>query len=121
MIDVSKKKRERFEKAKKRSKKHLNVVSDKPKLLVYRSNKYLYAQVIDVSGKAILSVSSLTKELKGQKLGKNVASAKTLGKEIAKKLKEKKIGTVCFDRNGMKYHGRIKALADSCREEGIKF
>lgn len=121
MIDVSKKKRERFEKAKKRSKKHLNVTPDKPKLLVFRSNKFLYAQVMDVNGKAIVSLSSISKELKDKKLGKNINSAKVLGKEIAKKLKEKKIENISFDRNGMKYHGRIKALADSCREEGIKF
>ncbi len=121
MIDVSKKKRERFEKAKKRSKKHLNVTPDKPRLLVTRSNKFLYAQVIDAHGKAVVSVSSISKDLKGKKLGKNIASAKELGQEIAKKLKEKKIAEVSFDRNGKKYHGRIKALADSCREAGIKF
>lgn len=121
MIDVSKKKREKFEKAKKRSKKHLNVTADKPRLLVFRSNKYIYAQVLDAAGKSLVTVSSLSKDLKDKKLGKNIDSAKIIGKEIGKKLKEKKIDHICFDRNGMKYHGRIKALADACREEGIKF
>jgi large subunit ribosomal protein L18 len=121
MIDVSKKKRERFEKAKSRSKKHLQVTADKPRLLVNRSNKFLYAQVIDVNGKSIVSVSSISKDLKDKKLGKTIESAKVIGKEIGRKLKEKKIDSVSFDRNGLKYHGRIKALADACREEGIKF
>lgn len=122
MIDVLKAKRERFIKTKKRSKANLQPSSDKPRLLVYRSKKYLYAQVIDdVQGKIVCSVSSISKDLKDQKLGKSIQSAVVIGKEIGKKLKELKISSVCFDRNGFRYHGKVKALADACREEGIKF
>ncbi len=122
MIDTARKLQKRFVKAKLRSKKHILARPDRPRLLVYRSNKYLYAQVLDsVTGKVILAVSSVSKDLKAQKLGKNLASAKILGAEIGKRLKDKKIQTVSFDRNGLKYHGRIKALADACRGEGIQF
>jgi large subunit ribosomal protein L18 len=71
--------------------------------------------------KVICSLSSISKDLKDMKLSKNITSAVSLGKEMGKKLKEMKITTICFDRNGFKYHGKIKALADACREEGIKF
>ena len=122
MIDLLKMRRKRMIKARKRSKGLLKASSDRPRMIVYRSRKYMYVQVVDdVKKKILLSVSSIAKELKDKKLGKNIASAKVLGKELGRKLKEKKIESVCFDRNGFKYHGKIKALADACREEGIKF
>jgi large subunit ribosomal protein L18 len=122
MINLLKKKHERSQKAKRRSKGSLSVSSDRPRLVVGKSRKYLYVQVVDdLHKKILLSVSSIAKEMKDQNLGKNIASAKVLGKEIGRKLKEKKINTVCFDRNGFKYHGKIKAIAEACREEGIKF
>lgn len=122
MIDVVAVKNAKFEKARVRSKKRLHPTADKPRVVVYKSNQYLYAQVIDdLSGKVVLSVSSRSKELKDQKLGKNVKSAEIIGKVLGQKLKEKKIEAICFDRNGFKYHGKVKALADACRSEGIKF
>ncbi len=122
MIDLLKQKRKRMIKAKRRSKGALTVSKDRPRMIVYRSRKYLYVQVVDdFKNKGMVSLSSISKELKDKQLGKNIASAKALGQELGKKLKEKKIESVCFDRNGFKYHGKIKALADACREAGIKF
>ncbi len=122
MIDLLKMRRKRMIKARRRSKRLLKASSDRPRMIIYRSRKYMYVQVVDdVKKKILLSISSIAKELKDKKLGKNIKSAKVLGKELGMKLKEKKIDSVCFDRNGFKYHGKIKALADACREEGIKF
>ncbi len=122
MIDILKRKRGKYLKAKARTKGSLSYSQERPRMLVYRSKKYLYIQVMDdVEGKVICSVSSISKELKDKKLGKNIKSAVVLGKEVGKKLKDMKINSVSFDRNGFKYHGKIKALADACREEGIKF
>ena len=122
MIDILKSKRKRLVKAKKRSKGSLTVSADRPRMVVYRSRKYLYVQIVDdINGKVLCSVSSVSKDLKESKLGKNIESAKVIGKAIGEKLKSLKIETVCFDRNGMLYHGKIKALADACREVGIKF
>lgn len=122
MIDLLKKKRARMEKSKKRSKGSLTISSERPRMVVYRSKKYLYVQVVDdLNGKVLCSSSSINKNLKDQKLGKNIKSAQIIGKDIGDKLKELKIETICFDRNGFSYHGKIKALADACRENGIKF
>lgn len=121
MIDVLKRKIERRERAKKRVKYSLKVSDERPRLIVYRSRKYLYAQVVDKNGNVLCSASSISKALRDKKLSKNIESAKVIGHFIGKLLKEKGIDKVCFDRNGFLYHGRIKALADACREEGIKF
>jgi len=95
--------------------------ANRPRLCVYRSDKEIYAQLIyDVKHVTIMSVSSLSKELKDQKLSKTDKS-KEVGKLIAKKALDAGIDTVVFDRNGYLYHGRIKALADSARENGLKF
>ncbi len=122
MIDITKDKRRKFAKAKKRSKGNLTYSIDRPRMLVFRSKKYLYVQVLDdLNGKVVCTLSSISKELKEKKLGKNIKSASVLGQEMAKKLKDLKIESICFDRNGFKYHGKIKALADACRAGGIKF
>lgn len=90
----------------------------RPRLSVYFSLKHSYVQLIDdVKGKTLISVSD--KELK--KNGKNVQIAEELGKLIAKKALDKKIKEVVFDRGHRRYHGKIKSLADSAREEGLKF
>lgn len=90
-----------------------------PRLSIYRSNKHIYAQVInDEKANTILALS--TKDLK-IKNGSNKEAATKLGIELAKKIKTKKINSIVFDRGGYKYHGRVKALADACRAEGIKF
>jgi large subunit ribosomal protein L18 len=97
---------------------------EKPRLTVYRSLNNIYVQIIDdVSGKTLVSASSLSKdtkeEIKNTK-GKT-AKSKVIGTIVAKKALEQKISTVVFDRNGYRYHGRIKAIADGAREGGLKF
>ncbi len=93
--------------------------SQRPRLSVFRSNKYIYAQVIDdLKGITIASASNLSKE--GQKAGKT-EQAKKVGEEVAKRALAKKVKKVVFDKSGYKYHGRIKALADAAREGGLEF
>ena len=92
---------------------------DCPRLNVFRSNKQIYAQVIDdVAGKTLVSSSS--KDLKLAE-GGNVEAAKKVGEDIAKKCLAAKIESVRFDRGGYVYHGRVQALADAAREAGLKF
>ena len=92
----------------------------KPRLCVYRSLKNIYVQVIDdVAGVTLVSASTLEKGLDGY--GGNKEAAKKLGAVIAEKAKAKGIEEVVFDRGGYLYHGRIKELADSARENGLKF
>ena len=99
----------------------LKKVSSRNRLSVFRSNNHIYAQAIDDSkGITLASASTLEKELvKDQKERKELAA--TIGKEIAKRLIEKCIKDVAFDKGGYKYHGLIKILADSAREEGLNF
>ena len=90
----------------------------RPRLVVFRSLKYNYAQLInDETGKVIVSASDMKDESKTKK----IETAKKVGETVAKKAKEKGIESCVFDRNGYKYHGRIKAIADSARENGLKF
>ena len=92
-----------------------------PRLCVFRSNKGIYAQIIDDETRTTLcSASSLDKSLK-IKNGSNVEAAKVVGKAIADKAKKAKITKVVFDRGGYLYHGRVKALADAARENGLEF
>jgi large subunit ribosomal protein L18 len=92
---------------------------DAPRLSVYKSLSHVYAQLIDDdSGKTIASVSSLKLDTKGKK-GMEVAAL--VGSEIAKAAKSLKVEKVVFDRNGFIYHGKIKAIADAARENGLKF
>ena len=92
-----------------------------PRLCVFRSNTGIYAQIIDDETKTtICSASSLEKELK-IKNGSNVEAAKVVGKAIAEKAKKAKITKVVFDRGGYLYHGRVAALADAARENGLEF
>lgn len=93
--------------------------SQRPRLCVFRSNQHIYAQLVDDDkAKTILSASD--KDLKSKK-GKKSEIAKELGKLVAKKAMEKKISEIVFDRGGVIFHGRIKAVADGAREEGLKF
>ena len=105
----------------KRIRTKLKKVSSRNRLSVFRSNNHIYAQAIDDSkGITLASASTLEKELvKNQKDRKELAA--TIGKEIAKRLIEKGIKDVAFDKGGYKYHGLIKILADSAREEGLNF
>ena len=92
-----------------------------PRLAVYRSTKHIYAQIIDdTKGVTLASSSSKVKEL-GLKHGGNIEAAKVVGKDIAQKEKAKGIECVVFDRGGFLFHGRVAALADAAREEGLQF
>ena len=92
--------------------------TERPRLTVFRSNKQIYAQVIDdTTGKTLAAASSLKLELKAPK--KEIASK--VGELIAKTAQEAGVQTVVFDRNGYLYHGRIKELADAARNGGLKF
>jgi len=114
------------EKTRKRVKRKLSIrkkiggTPEKPRLSVYKSNKHTYIQAIDdVNGKTIASASNLEKD---QRSAKNVVSEmEKLGVLIGKRLLEKKIQTVVFDRNGYKYHGKVKAVADGARKAGLRF
>lgn len=90
-------------------------ISGRPRLLVYRSLKAIYAQIIDDSKNKILCGTSSLKGTSG------LEGAKAVGTQIAKLAKEKKVKEVSFDRNGFDYTGKIKALADAAREGGLKF
>ena len=93
-----------------------------PRVAVFRSNKQIYAQVIDdLRGITILSASSKEKEVASKKGIKKIEQAAFVGKLLAAKCKEKGIENVHFDRGGYKYHGRVKSLADAAREGGLKF
>ena len=108
---------------KKRVRKKVKGSAERLRLNVYRSNKHIYAQVIDdVSGKVQASASTLSPEIKGSipHTG-NVEAAKKVGSLIAQKCAEKEIVHVVFDRNGFLFHGRVRALAFSAREGGLKF
>ena len=106
-----------------RIRKKVGGAAGRPRLSVFRSDKHIYAQVIDdASGTTVAHASSLDKDLRGSvKSGGNVQAAKAVGAAIAKHLKDKGIETVVFDRGGYLYHGRIKALAEAAREAGLKF
>lgn len=93
------------------------------RLVVYKSNCHIYAQVIDESGSKVLAeCSTVAKDLSGKiKNGGNVEAAKLVGKQIAEKAVAAGIKEVAFDRSGFRYHGRVQALADSARENGLVF
>ena len=91
----------------------------KPRLSGFRSSKHIYAQLIaDFAGKTLASASTLQAKVAA---GSNVEAAKQVGAKIAEQAKAAGIEAVAFDRNGFRYHGRVKALADAAREGGLKF
>ena len=113
------KKSERRNKIKARVRARIFGTPDKPRLSVYRSNKQIYAQLIDdTNSKTIVSASSATKA--EAKINKT-EHAELVGKAIAEKAVQAGITTVIFDRNGYLYHGRVKKLAEGAREGGLKF
>jgi len=92
----------------------------KPRLSVFRSNKEMYAQLVDDNaGTTLVAVSSRDKEIEAT--GSKLEVAKAVGKAIAEKAQKAGLETVSFDRNGFLYHGRVKALAEAAREAGLKF
>jgi large subunit ribosomal protein L18 len=113
-------KSKRRERIKKRVRKSLSGTAQRPRLTVFRSNKQIYAQLIDdVAGVTLASAESI-KDDAAQKVNKT-EQAKLVGKKIAESASKAGVSEVIFDRNGYLYHGRIKALADSAREAGLKF
>ena len=93
------------------------------RLTVHRSNGHIYAQVIDATGSKVLACASTVEPEVRASLtnGGNVAAAILVGKRIAEKAKQAGVEAVAFDRSGYRYHGRVKALADAARENGLKF
>jgi large subunit ribosomal protein L18 len=105
-----------------RIRKKVSGTAKRPRLAVHFSARHVYAQVIDDdAGKTLAAVSTLQKDLAGQKAAANRESAERVGKAIAEKLLAKKVENVVFDRGGYIFHGKIKALADAAREGGLKF
>jgi large subunit ribosomal protein L18 len=113
-------KSKRRERIKRRVRKHISGTAQRPRLTVFRSNKQIYAQVIDdTNGVTIASAASLKND-DANKVNKT-EQAKLVGKLIADSAKKAGVANVVFDRNGYLYHGRVKALAESAREGGLKF
>ncbi|WP_298062513.1 50S ribosomal protein L18 [uncultured Rikenella sp.] len=106
-----------------RIRKIVNGTAEMPRLTVFRSNKQIYAQVIDdKAGKTLAAASSIDKELAEAVKGKNKTEVAALvGQAVAAKALAAGISSVAFDRNGYLYHGRVKQLADAAREGGLKF
>ncbi|OFV90434.1 MAG: 50S ribosomal protein L18 [Acidobacteria bacterium RBG_16_68_9] len=119
-------KKDRRERIRLRQRKRLFGTSERPRLAVFRSLSNLHAQVIDdLAGRTIVSASSVEPAVKAQlseavRAG-NKAGAQVLGKVLAERLLAKGIGQVVFDRGGVLYHGRVRALAEAAREAGLKF
>lgn len=104
-----------------RIRKKLSGTSERPRLNVFRSSSHIYAQLIDdIEGETLASASTLDSDFK-QENGGNVSAAKDVGTLIAKRAREKGYEDVIFDRGGYIYHGRVAALANAAREEGLKF
>ncbi len=119
----------KIERNKKRIARHYKVrnkivgTPERPRLNVYRSSKNIYAQIVDdATGTTLVSASTQDKEIASKVAELNkVDAAKVVGAEVAKRAQEKGIKNIVFDRGGYLYHGRIKSLADSARENGLDF
>ena len=110
----------RRERIKRGIRKRLTGSAERPRLSVYRSNKGIYAQIIDDnSGKTIVSASSLSKDFTAA--GNKSDQSKAVGKSVAEKAIAAGVSSVVFDRNGYLYHGRVKSLAEGAREAGLIF
>jgi large subunit ribosomal protein L18 len=110
----------RRERIKRGIRKRLSGSTERPRLSVYRSNKGIYAQIIDdITGKTLVSASSLSKEFSAT--GTKIEQSKVVGKMVAEKAIAAGINQVVFDRNGYLYHGRVKSLAEGAREGGLTF
>ncbi|MFS0562436.1 50S ribosomal protein L18 [Terribacillus sp. 179-K 1B1 HS] len=104
-----------------RVRKSISGTSERPRLNVYRSNKHIYAQLIDdTTGKTLASASTKDASLNLEATS-NVEAAQKVGEAVANRAKEAGVTTIVFDRGGYLYHGRVKALADAAREAGLKF
>jgi large subunit ribosomal protein L18 len=123
MADKNKLKNKRLERRKFGIRKDLFGSPERPRLSVFRSDKHIYAQLIDdFAGRTLASAASTISEIRGDlKTGGSITAAKKVGAAIAERAKAVGVTAVAFDRGGRKYHGRIKALADAAREGGLKF
>jgi large subunit ribosomal protein L18 len=113
-----------WQKKRNRVKNSLGVRGTYPRLVVYRSNVHIYAQLVDDNeNMTLISSSSNDKALKAsvKKIDNKIEASTLVGKSIGEKLKKAKIEQIVFDRNGYKYHGRVRALAEAVRESGIQF
>ncbi len=106
-----------------RMRKNINGTMQRPRLSVFRSDKHIYAQIIDdTTATTLAAASTVEKEVKEKvEFTNNIEAAKAVGELVAKRAAEKGITTVVFDRGGFLYHGKIKALADAAREAGLQF
>ena len=103
-----------------RVRKRLSGTAQRPRLAVFRSNRYIYAQLIDdVTGRTLVAASSQEPELRESTL--TVETAAAVGRLVAERAKEAGVSAVVFDRGGYRYHGRVKALAEAAREAGLEF
>ncbi|MCC7349785.1 MAG: 50S ribosomal protein L18 [Phycisphaerales bacterium] len=123
MADKNQKKAKRLQRRKWSTRSTLFGTPQRPRLSVFRSDKHIYAQIVDdFAGRTLVSASSIDGEVRGDlKNGGNIAAAKKVGLAIAQQAQAAGISAVAFDRGGRKYHGRVKALADAAREGGLKF
>jgi len=113
-------KTERRQRIKKRIRKVVSGTASRPRLVVFRSNKEIYAQIVDdVTGNTICAASSRDKDIKAK--GTKTEVAALVGKSIGEKATKAGIESISFDRGGYLYHGRVKSLADGAREAGLKF
>ena len=107
-----------------RARKHAAGTPQRPRLTVYRSGRHIYCQLVDdVAGRTLTTASTLSPEIREEAKGCswNLKGAEQVGALIAKQALAEGIEKVCFDRNGYKYHGRVKALAESARKHGLQF
>ena len=121
-MDKLKKKKERRNKIRKRIRSTIRGTEKKPRMSVYKSSKHTYVQLIDdINGNTLAAASTLSKELANDISDKEgVEQAKLVGQCLAKKAKDANIDEVVFDRGGYKYHGKVKALAEGAREDGLQ-
>ena len=110
-------------KRKKRVRKNILGDADRPRLSVFKSSRHIYAQIIDDrKGKTLTAASTMSKQLRTDATArKKIEAAKLVGKLLAERAKALGISRVAFDRGGFLYHGRVKELAESCREHGLDF
>lgn len=115
--------KERHERKHARVRKGVSGTPKRPRFCVYKSNKHLYAQIVnDEENRSLITVSTAAKEIRTQvKSTDSLEAAKALGEAVANKAKEKGITAVVFDRGGYPYHGKVKAIADAARKGGMQF
>ncbi len=115
--------REARDKVRRRVRSRVSGTPERPRLAIYKSLKHCYAQIIDDrKGVTLVAASSLDSDFRADsKTGGNLAAAKKVGELVARRAKDKGVKRVVFDRGGYPYHGKVKALADSARENGLEF